>query len=585
MRDRNFNLLPKLLMIWVIIFMPWADASQTNGQKLILADELRTSDPQQSIELLNSIDPSQLSKTLQHQFNYLLAVNYFVNGKPEQAQPILNGLLKQADDNNIKLRSLTTLLNVYATLSDWSNALEIAGLLQGRANDSQLDKKALESIQFALLNFYGDIGQYEFAKTLAKQLLKQQPSLRIRCMAGSELMHNKVKTAPRNIKYQEFIQAAADCAPLNDDILSNIVTGYLVEYLLEMDRAQEAVQVLQDNILSVEATHYQALIAGFYELMAKGYLATGDYVAAEEYAKILIDSRQQHQYQPAVTAAYHVLSDVAVHWKYFNEAYYYHKKYTLARQQEIEGDNLKMLVVQKAKFDGIAKSNQIALLDKENSLLKTQVLLDQQAAQNRLLIIAILISCLMIVILWIYKSKRHLGRIRHMAETDALTGVASRHYFKQLAHSSVEYCHKTQRPVSLVVFDLDHFKQINDSFGHLAGDLVLQRVVKGVISACRNNDIIGRLGGEEFAIILPGCIDVKAVRVAELCRAAIQKLDFSDIGEKVVVTASFGVSDSIVCGYDFDKLFAVADLALYKSKNQGRNRVPFDALAMADDND
>ena len=123
------------------------------------------------------------------------------------------------------------------------------------------------------------------------------------------------------------------------------------------------------------------------------------------------------------------------------------------------------------------------------------------------------------------------------------------------------------------MFDLDYFKRINDAYGHQAGDAALKIAVDAAKVACRTNDIVGRLGGEEFGVLLPGCASHLASFIAEKCRKAIEQADFSPSGHDLAVTASFGISDSSNCDYNFEKLFAGADFALYQSKDMGRNRV------------
>jgi diguanylate cyclase (GGDEF)-like protein len=123
------------------------------------------------------------------------------------------------------------------------------------------------------------------------------------------------------------------------------------------------------------------------------------------------------------------------------------------------------------------------------------------------------------------------------------------------------------------MIDLDYFKRINDTYGHQAGDVALKIAVDAAKSACRKNDIVGRLGGEEFGVLLPGCASHLASFIAENCRKAIEQADFTSSGHDLDVTASFGIADSSNCEYNFEKLFAGADYALYQSKDLGRNRV------------
>jgi diguanylate cyclase (GGDEF)-like protein len=127
--------------------------------------------------------------------------------------------------------------------------------------------------------------------------------------------------------------------------------------------------------------------------------------------------------------------------------------------------------------------------------------------------------------------------------------------------------------VSLLMFDLDYFKTINDNYGHVTGDWVLKRVASVCGELCRGIDHLGRIGGEEFAILLHGYDLKAATRVAEDCRVRLSRIDPLPSGYTFPISASFGVSSSSTSGYDLDKLLSHADQMLYRAKREGRNRV------------
>lgn len=476
--------------------------------------------------------------------------------------------------NNTRLRAFNTLLIVYMSTNDWPNALSTAQYIKENiAKNSNLKVTTLEQTELGIIVFYNHIGEYELAKQLAKKLIQNVQSKRVKCTARAEFLYSHVKTTPENIKPKDFYQTHKFCLEVKNLTLENVVHGFLAEYFLTTNQPAKAIEVLTSNIFDVKSTNYQALIAGFYELMAEAYLAIQDFANAEQYAQMLIDTEEEHQYKQTITTAYKVLAGVTEHKKDFVQAFYYYKKYSEAKQLNLDQDNAKLLAIQKAEFDAVEKNARIALLDKENTLLKTQALLDNESAQNRRLALALLTMALVVFILWAYKNRRIYLKMRYFAETDELTGISNRHHFAQLAHSAIKLCRKTNQPVSFVIFDLDFFKKINDSYGHLTGDEALKMAVNAAKFACRKNDIIGRLGGEEFGILLPGCGNHLAAHIAEKCRRAIEKVDTSASGHQFTLTASFGVSDSSTCDYEFTKLFAGADRALYQSKDLGRNQV------------
>lgn len=167
-------------------------------------------------------------------------------------------------------------------------------------------------------------------------------------------------------------------------------------------------------------------------------------------------------------------------------------------------------------------------------------------------------------------------RILGLAQIDYLTGLLNRRAFMERLDLEVNRVARKQQALSLVILDIDHFKNVNDSFGHQAGDLVLQETARCLSATCRIYDIIGRYGGEEYIICLPETNAEQALLAAERVRAAIasQKTLIPEFMQYVNITASFGVStlsyDNEIC---LDTLINRADSALYQAKEKGRNQV------------
>lgn len=165
-------------------------------------------------------------------------------------------------------------------------------------------------------------------------------------------------------------------------------------------------------------------------------------------------------------------------------------------------------------------------------------------------------------------------RFREQAKTDALTGVANRGAFDDILTIEMQQQATTGRALSVIVFDLDHFKQINDSHGHATGDRVLVETARIVKANLRATDTLGRLGGEEFGIILPNVDALTAMAIAESVRAAISDIQFVTLaGDDVAVTASLGVAQSrnTPARETASDILDRADQRLYEAKRAGRN--------------
>jgi diguanylate cyclase (GGDEF)-like protein len=166
---------------------------------------------------------------------------------------------------------------------------------------------------------------------------------------------------------------------------------------------------------------------------------------------------------------------------------------------------------------------------------------------------------------------RNLAIAENRAATDALTGLPNSRSCRDNLKRMVAHAGRTVAPMSAVMFDLDHFKQINDRFGHGAGDDVLAAVGEALRATLRDSDFGGRYGGEEFLMLLPGTDQSGAQQVADKLRTAIEGLEFQQ--PELSVTASFGIAIYPLDALDADSLVRMADRALYAAKARGRNRI------------
>ncbi len=168
-------------------------------------------------------------------------------------------------------------------------------------------------------------------------------------------------------------------------------------------------------------------------------------------------------------------------------------------------------------------------------------------------------------------------RYRLAAEIDSLTSASSRRHFVSEVRAALA---RKPRAGVLAMLDLDFFKKINDTYGHMAGDRVLQTVAYHVSAGLRPGMVFGRLGGEEFGLFLPDCSVSEAAGFLENLRAGVETLDIRFNGNVLKVTTSIGAASVEEAGLDFDHLMAGADNALYLAKDRGRNRICIFSLAM-----
>lgn len=164
---------------------------------------------------------------------------------------------------------------------------------------------------------------------------------------------------------------------------------------------------------------------------------------------------------------------------------------------------------------------------------------------------------------WLYE------QVQKQAETDALTGLANRRTFESVLEREMSRAARNGEQLTLAMFDIDHFKSLNDTYGHQVGDEVLVKVAAALIEASRDFDTPARYGGEEFAVVLPSCSSRESLAVADRLRKSISEIE----GLPAPITASAGVATFPTHAGDIESLIKAADESLYESKRAGRDRV------------
>lgn len=214
------------------------------------------------------------------------------------------------------------------------------------------------------------------------------------------------------------------------------------------------------------------------------------------------------------------------------------------------------LLLISANSVGYMSARRLARLQREQFAL----LLEEQAAKERLLA-------------EIGVREALEQRLRTIAQTDELTGCSNRRHFMSTAQAALAVAKTTGRAFSLCMIDVDRFKQINDTFGHAAGDRILQAVAGACGEVLRGGEPLGRIGGEEFVAALPGATLADARRIAERVRARIADLRFADLSPDLRVTATIGLSEVGDAEAEIGPALSRADAAMYQGKRAGRNTV------------
>jgi len=160
-----------------------------------------------------------------------------------------------------------------------------------------------------------------------------------------------------------------------------------------------------------------------------------------------------------------------------------------------------------------------------------------------------------------------------LSETDEMTGLLNKRSFSPMLHKATDFAVQYQQPLSAMMIDADNLKQVNDTYGHKAGDKLILTIANTIKDCLRTSDIICRYGGDEFVVLLPQLPADRAVETAERLRSAIENTSFDVDGKKITTTVSIGIAtypDEVLIA---EELLEKADLTLYESKKAGRNTV------------
>ncbi len=570
------RVLNRFCLALILLFSSLGGAlADTDYQSLLLeADELRSSDPTTFFKLVDELNEhqEQLSPYQRDFLKYLTAYSLGFKGKLEQSIALNKELIDTSLDLSLVFRAYSSLLTVYGVSQNWTLGLETLNKifeLQDTVSNPKLKQDGL----FLAFIFYNQLGQFEEGLKYGSRIKEEKLTPRNLC----SLKHITIEARSYlgTISHDDAIinQGLEACKVANEPIMSNFIRVHISKMYLKEKDILHAEEMLLNNLSEIEQTKYPRLIVEVYELLSEINEFKGDKKIAENFAKKTIQIGKNISTTLAVVKSYKQLYELAKQKGDLQEALKYHELYSEADKAYIDDVKAKTLAYQLAQHNAIQQQNEIELLNRQNALLQATQQLSREEAKNLKLVSAFSIVVTFFIGLFGYRSWCTQKRLKVLAEYDSLTRVYNRRHYTELAEEAIKLCANKGQNVSCVLLDLDHFKKVNDTYGHAVGDWVLQRVAEAVSTVIRTNDIFARLGGEEFAILLPGCDVDNALRVVEKCRQAIELIDTSATGNNFDVSASFGLTDSNRSGYKLDQLFTDADSAAYESKDKGRNQV------------
>ncbi|MDF3983105.1 GGDEF domain-containing protein [Luteibacter sp. PPL201] len=493
-------------------------------------------------------------------------------GNYETGRPLLESVADGAADPVLRFRATATLINLLGVGHRYEQAyLRLARLQE--MMPSIRDRRARFAGQAEASQLLSSAGQFDQAESYALDMMRDPPPGETLCKGAQHLLRARRENGHLDALESLYQTSIASCTRPDDAVFAQTMHADMAAFYIARGRPAEAVTLLTANLQALSALKYAILTSEFEGLLARAYLNLGDLAHARRSALAALAVGVPGEFTDARRAAFEVLYKVEQRLNHSDAALAYHEQFMAADKAYLDDISARSLAFQVVDQQLRARKTEVEALNRQNEILRlTGALANKEVETGRLYIFVLLVCLALIVwiVLWLRRSQL---RFMKLARRDGLTGICNREHFVEQAGRVLAYGARSDRGACLILFDLDHFKAVNDTYGHAVGDETLKRAVDVCGRALHACDVFGRLGGEEFAVLLPDCNPAQARARAEQLRLSIAATAATPSIPHLHVTASFGVASTLQCGFELHRLLVVADAALYRAKRAGRNCV------------
>jgi diguanylate cyclase (GGDEF)-like protein len=532
---------------------------------------------EQCVRLLDRLDRDvgQLAPEQRQHLRYLHAWQAVLGGDYGKSETLIDGILDESKDANLRLKAAILQVNSLSEQSRFEEAFRQLSQLVVSLQEGKGITPGVREQGFVVASaLYAEAGQYELASYYAEEIFRRGLARTgYTCVDD----HARIAALYGGAKWQgidQLINEGIDtCLKEHNNLYANGVRYYAAGLAIRHGQPRRAIVLLREHLPEVQRDDYPLLLVRFEALLAQAYWDNKQQELARQFALAATKHGSRTPAAEAMASAFRILYQVEKQKGQWSDALAYHEQYMAADKGYLDEVSAKALAFQTVQQQVVAKKLQVDTLNKQNQILQLQQSLDKNASEMSRLYIILLLTVLAFIAFWAYRIKRSQLRFMKLARRDGLTGIFNRQHFVSSAEMQLQYCKKSSRQACLVLIDLDHFKVVNDTHGHAVGDRVLKRAVAACQEHLRSTDIFGRLGGEEFGIVLPECTLEQALGRAEQIRVAIATAASGEDAPGVPISASFGVATIARSGYELRKLLIDADDGLYRAKREGRNRI------------
>lgn len=525
----------------------------------------------QQLERIHRESPA-LTTAQQWHLRYLDALEASLEGKFTTAEQPLRDVINRSRDPILAAKASALLMNNLALAHRYQDAFVLANRLTIDLPTIQ-DKPARFQVLGYLSQMLNLAGQTDLATKYAHMMGETIPAGMDSCYPRAMLVAALWNAKQLSSSDPDLRKAVDVCEKARKPIVANTVQLTLSSRYLEERKPEKALALLKQIEPSIRINHYYPHTLSAQTQRAEAYEQLGQLDDARKAALAAIAMASPDEINDYLAVAYEVLYRISKRQGDPGAALRYYENYVAQNKGSIDDAAAQALAYQTIQQRVLTRKLETEELSKKNSILTLQQALDTKAAETSRIYITLLIILLSAIMLWLFRTTRLQMRFKHLASHDGLTGILNHQHFMSEAERILRLSEKKLVNVSLISIDLDHFKQVNDTYGHAMGDEVLRQAVQVCKSQLRASDVFGRLGGEEFGILLQDCSRDHAKSIAHCIRKAISEAAIERNDVTVRISTSVGLACTTSSGYGLRRLCTDADAALYRAKRGGRNRV------------
>ncbi|HET6432461.1 GGDEF domain-containing protein [Dyella sp.] len=517
-----------------------------------------------------------LSPALRWKLRYLDALEASLQGSYARADDVLQQVIDHADDPLLVTKASALLMHNLAIQRSYLKAFTIAHQLT-----AELPQIQDRPVRFQVLSYLSQMlnlaGQTDLAIQYAKMMEKSAPAGASLCTPRVALLAIRYSAKALHSSDNDLKQAIAICGEAKQPIVKAAAELILSTLLLEEKRPAQALALVDRITPQIRSNQYYPHILSAQVQRAQAYEQLGRDDDAKRTALAALAMAAPNDVDNFLAEADLLLYRIAKRDGDAASALNYYEHYVAQQKSAVDDAAAQAMAYQTVQQQVLTRKLETEELSKQNSILTLQQALDAKAAETSRLYITLLIILVAVIALWLVRSMRLQMRFKKLANHDGLTGILNHQRFMGEAERLLRLAEKKGFDLSLVSIDLDHFKQVNDSYGHAMGDEVLKQAVRICQLQLRASDLFGRLGGEEFGVLLQECSREQALEIAHCLRKAIGETPIERDGKTIWISASVGLACTSRSGFGLQHLCMDADAALYRAKRAGRNRVMTDA--------